>query len=158
MQRDNRHGNGLHAIPCCQGDLVWQNNGFDCPFCLSLQFITRVHTCKHVIRKFVSKWPRYLRYQFNNVCVTPKKRFDSSSVICVHIISLFSCDDKERKVIRRETPVYVLSCSVLYQLQIITFSNHLCHPLIVVAGPVVPTISALSMAQIIKAPFSTSLF
>lgn len=76
-----------------------------------------------------------------------KKRFDSSLAynLCAYNLTFVvpSCDDKERKVIRRENPAYVLSCSVLYQLQSITFSNHLCHPLIVVAGPVVPTISAL---------------
>lgn len=42
LLRDNRHGNGLHAMPCCQGDLVIQDNGFLCTF--RLLFQTQEHT------------------------------------------------------------------------------------------------------------------
>lgn len=121
-------------MSCCQGDLVWQYNGFHCPFCLSLQFITRAHACKHFIRKFVRKWPRYLLWQFNNAFVSQYTRkkdgflvekafWFTSCIICVQITSgknciffALSCNVEEKKVIWRERDgeretAYVISCS-----------------------------------------------
>lgn len=153
-------------MSCCQGDLVWQYNGFHCPFCLSLQFITRAHACKHFIRKFVRKWPRYLLWQFNNAFVSQYTRkkdgflvekafWFTSCVICVQITSgknciffALSCNVEEKKVIWRErwrerNGLCDLML-ILYQLQIIKFTNRLYYPLIVVAGPSVQSVNAPS--------------